>query len=111
MQTYGDQETFEVVPQPPELYDEEHFVERMIVSINVASDDFDGDGLSGHRDCDLFESTDEQREIFALSTDEKRSVITKETLARRWGIGLDTAQRTLRVMTQRGVRTFLHPTA
>ena len=58
MQTYGDQETFEVVPRPLELHDKEHFVGRMIASINVPSDDFDGDGLSGHRDSDLFESTD-----------------------------------------------------
>ena len=37
-------------------------------------------------------------------------MIMKEILARRWGIGLETAHWTLRGMTQRGIRTFLHPT-
>lgn len=32
-----------------------------------------------------------------------------ETLSRQWGIGLETAERTLRVTTQRGTRTALHP--
>ena len=55
-----DQETFEVVPQPLELHDEEHMVERMIAAVNVPSDNFDGDSLSGCADGNLFESTDEQ---------------------------------------------------
>jgi hypothetical protein len=42
--------------------------------------------------------------------DDKRNVITKEILAWRWGIGLDTAHKTLKCMTQRGIQTFLHPT-
>ena len=35
--------------------------------------------------------------------------ISPETLARRWNIGLDTAKRTIRANTQRGVRTVAHP--
>lgn len=33
-----------------------------------------------------------------------------QTLARNWGIDLQTAKRTVDVTTQRGVRTVLHPT-
>jgi hypothetical protein len=51
----------------------------------------------------------EGRRIQAIATKEKKTVITQETLARRWGIGLKTAERTLRVTTQRGIRTFLRP--
>jgi hypothetical protein len=36
-------------------------------------------------------------------------VITKEILAKRWGIGLDTAHRTLTATTQAGIRRVLHP--
>ena len=36
-------------------------------------------------------------------------VITKEILAKRWGIGLDTAHRTLTATTQSGIRRVLHP--
>ena len=35
--------------------------------------------------------------------------ITPENLSKVWRIGLDTAKKTLRVTTQRGVRTAVHP--
>jgi hypothetical protein len=41
---------------------------------------------------------------------DKACVVTKKVLAQSWGIGLETAQRTLLVTTQRGVRTFVYPT-
>jgi hypothetical protein len=39
----------------------------------------------------------------------RKSVLTKEILARQWGIGLETAHRTLRVTTQAGVQMMIHP--
>jgi len=36
-------------------------------------------------------------------------VLMKETLAQRWGIGLNAAHRTLTATTQRGVHTIIHP--
>jgi len=49
------------------------------------------------------------RQVDAVSTDQRASEISDEVLARRWGIGLQTAKRTLRVTTQAGVRRILHP--
>ena len=40
----------------------------------------------------------------------KQGTVDAEKLSKNWSIGLDTAHRTLKVTTQRGVRTVLHPT-
>jgi hypothetical protein len=39
-----------------------------------------------------------------ISLSERGSFITKEILARRWGIGLETAKRMLQSTTQAGIR-------
>ena len=103
----GDGTRFDLIPDPPELLDEDEFADRLIQSVNVAGDDWNGDGLDGYENEDLFCI---ERNVFSLSIDDKRNVITKETLARRWGIGLDTAHKTLKCTTQRGIRTFLYST-
>ncbi len=51
--------------------------------------------------CDIAE---ENRWIAGITTKDRGSVVTKEILARRWGIGLGTAHRTLVATTQVGVR-------
>ena len=99
-----------MIPDPPELLDDGEFADRLIQSVNVAGDDWNGDGLDGYENPDLFRQDDVERNVFSLSIDDKRKVITKEILARRWGIGLDTAHKTLKCTTQRGIRTFLHLT-
>ena len=48
--------------------------------------------------------------ISAVKTGKRKCVIGPRTLAKNWGIGLDAAQRTVEVTTQKGVRTILHPT-
>jgi hypothetical protein len=106
----GEETHFVLIPDPPELLDEDEFAERIVQSVNVAGDDWNGDGLDGYENRDLFCLTDMDRFVFSLSVDDKRNVITKEILARRWGIGLDAAHKTLKSTTQRGIRTFLHPT-
>ena len=100
---------FDVLPVPAELLDDGEVAERLVAAVNVAGDDVFGDGLDGYGDAELYELGSEKRNVFALSRSEKGAIITKEVLARRWGIGLNTAHRTLRATTQRGVRTFLHP--
>jgi Reverse transcriptase (RNA-dependent DNA polymerase) len=55
----------------------------------------------------LFE--DEQRQIEGISTDIGKSILTSDILARRWHIGLKTADLTLRATSQRGLRSFNHP--
>ena len=54
------------------------------------------------------ERSDEIREVASMATSGTGSVITKEILARRWFIGMDTVHRTLKVMTQAGIWKFLH---
>ena len=98
------------VPKPPELLSDSELADRLIQSVNIAGDDWNGDGLDGYNDSELYEMSDLDRFVFSLSADDKRHVITKERLARRWGIGLDVAHKTLKQTTQRGIRTFLHPT-
>jgi hypothetical protein len=87
-----------------DLYD------RVIASVTVATDDDVGDGLDGHEDEEVYERCSEVRKVSGLSTDEQRSVITPEILSRRFGIGLETAKKTLRLTTQAGVRNVLAPT-
>ncbi|KAI2511648.1 hypothetical protein MHU86_2714 [Fragilaria crotonensis] len=82
---------------------------RLVAAINVAVDDIVGDGLSGRTDNDVYPMDGESRKLFSLSTSEKRSALTPEILSRRWGVGLDTAKRTLQVTTQSGIRNVLAP--
>ena len=93
---------------PIELADEEELATRLVAAINVESDCACGDGLDVMDDpiCGIAE---ENRWIAGFATKDRGSVITKEVLARRWGIGLDTAHRTLTAKTQLGIRKVLHP--
>jgi Reverse transcriptase (RNA-dependent DNA polymerase) len=88
----------------------DYLYESATDEINVASDDWEGDGLDGHRDEDVYPLDPEARKIFAITTEERRSAITPPILSRRWGIGLEAAKRTLRATTQAGVRNVLAPT-
>ena len=47
--------------------------------------------------------------IHSIKTIHKES-IDPQMLASNWGISIETAKRTLKVMTQHGVQTVLHPT-
>jgi hypothetical protein len=95
----GEETDFVLIPDPPELLDNDEFAERMIQLVNVAGDNWNGDGLDGYENSNLFCLTDINQHVFALSVDDKRNVITKEILAQRWGIGLDTAHKTLKCTT------------
>jgi hypothetical protein len=87
-----------------DLYD------HVIASVTVAAADDVGDGLDSHEDEEVYERGPEVRKIAGLSTDERRSVITPEILSRRFGIGRESAKKTLRVTTQAGIRNVLAPT-
>jgi hypothetical protein len=93
-----------------ELNDEEEtLATRLIAAMNVSSTDINGDGLDERsKDC-LITMTDEDHAVAAMSTRERGPVITKEILAKQWGIGLKTAHRTLMATTQQGIRCVLHP--
>ena len=49
-------------------------------------------------------------QVSSVSSSAKKPKINPATLAKKWGIGLDVAQNTIKKTTQRGVRTVLHPT-
>jgi hypothetical protein len=64
---------------------------RLIAAMNVASMDICGDGLDTRPVNSLITASEEDRVIVVMSTSERGPVIlTKEILAKRWGIGLDT---------------------
>ena len=88
-------------------HEDDSLANCLVAAVNVAADDTVGDGLSGRNDNDVYPMDDESRKLLALSTSNKRSVITPEILSRRWGVGLDTAKRTLKVTTQSGIRNVL----
>jgi Reverse transcriptase (RNA-dependent DNA polymerase) len=99
-----------ICSQPVELDDEDIFHSRLVASISVAADDGPGDGIDGHTDADVYPVRNEDiRKLGKLSTTDRRSVLTPEVLSRRWGIGLETARRTLTATTQSGIRNVLMP--
>ena len=68
-------------------------------------------GVSDTLDDKTFLKDMESRvQISSVSTSVKKPRIDAATLAKKWGIGLEVAQNTIRKTTQRGVRTVLHPT-
>jgi hypothetical protein len=55
----GEETHFILIPDPPpDLLDEDEFAETMIQSVNVAGDDWNGDGLDGYENPNLFRLTD-----------------------------------------------------
>jgi aspartate/methionine/tyrosine aminotransferase len=54
----GEETDFVLIPDLPELLDEDKFAKRMIESVNVAGYDWNGDGLDGYKNLDLFHLTD-----------------------------------------------------
>ena len=95
--------------QPIELCDCDDLAAKLVAAVNIESFDVNGDGLTERPEHSLCSSSEEERQIFALSTKDRGPVLTKEILAQRWGIGLDTAHKTLATTTQYGVRRVLHP--
>jgi hypothetical protein len=52
-----------------------------------------------------------EHELYRVATLLQDSVISKEILAKQWGLGLETAKRMLEVTTQVGIRKYVHPVA
>jgi hypothetical protein len=72
--------------------------DHLISAVNVAMT---------YRD-DIDEWSNEQK-ISGIISNEPHSKVTPEEIARKWNIGIQTAKDTVRVMTQRGIRTAIHP--
>jgi Reverse transcriptase (RNA-dependent DNA polymerase) len=80
----------------PELYSDDDLYDRFISCVR-----------SENSRTTLF--GDDDRYIESMSTKGGRSILTPEILARRWNIGLKTAQNTIQVTSQRGLRSFVNP--
>jgi hypothetical protein len=82
------------------VYDTKDFCDHLISAVNIATtyrDDID--------------QWNEERKVSSIVSNERHSKATPEELASKWNIGLQTAKDTIRVMTQRGIRTAVHPMA
>jgi hypothetical protein len=80
------------------VFNERLFCERLISSVNVAT-------------CyrtDIDDAEDKQM-INGVLTNDRHSKVSAEELSRKWNIGISTAKNTLKVTTQIGVRTAIHP--
>jgi hypothetical protein len=91
------------------MVDEDDLVTRLIAAMNIESDSRVGDGQDIRSDESLCVLSVADQEICAMSSKDRGPVITKEILAKRWGIGLNTAHRTLTATTQNVIRHVLHP--
>ena len=83
----------------PEMFTEEQLYTRVLACCYMALDAKSHDRL--------FE--DDHRYIAGMSTEGGKTILTREILARRWNIGLKTADQTLRATSQRGIRSFSNP--
>ena len=50
------------------------------------------------------------QQVKVVASSKRHNTISPETVAKNWGIGLETARKTLEVTTQKGLRSVLHPT-
>jgi len=91
-----------------ELLDEDTLTKRFVSAVNISYCDCAEHILAGsvpnHCSCDLSLARKASPVVYGRDPS-----VTKELLSQRWGIGLDTAHRTLKTTTQRGFRTRLHP--
>jgi hypothetical protein len=54
----GEETHFILIPDPPELLDKDKFAKRMIQSVYVAGDNWNGDRLDRYENPNLFSLTD-----------------------------------------------------
>mgnify|MGYP003502375870 FL=1 len=80
------------------VYSEEGFRSGLISAVHIAT--------TYREDIDKRE---DERKAYGVITNERHSKVTPEELSRKWNVGLQTAKDTLRVTTQKGIRTAIHP--
>ena len=71
-------------------------INRLLSSVNIVNDDVRDNGTTGWNDssvCGVMSYQD--RAVMGMSSKSKTSILTKELLSSRWGIGLESAKRTL----------------
>ena len=80
------------------VYDMKDFCDHLISAVIIAT-----------MYCDDIDQWNEERRVSSIISNERHSKVTPEELASKWNVGLQTAKDTIRVMTQCGIRTAVHP--
>jgi hypothetical protein len=78
------------------VYNPRDFTERLISAVNIAT-----------AYCDDIDAHNEARKLSSIIPNDRHSAATPEDLAKLWNIGLQTAKDTVRVTTQKGIRTAM----
>jgi hypothetical protein len=96
VERYGEVEA--QLGQISNVFDEQGFCNELISAVNIA--------MTYRDDIDRQE---DKRKAHSLISNERHSRVTPEEVSRKWNVGLQTAKDTLRVTTQKGIRTAIHP--
>jgi hypothetical protein len=72
------------------LYDESHMVSKVVAAVRIAT-------------------ASRESNLSFVGAKDRNSQVNAETVARRFCCGLETAKKTLKATTQRGVRQSMHP--
>ena len=91
-------ETDVTLSQISGVYDAQNFCERLVSTVNIAT--------AYREDLDAWE---EQQRVSGVISNDRHSTVTPEEVAWKWNIGLETAKKTLKVTTQFGIHTAVHP--
>ena len=83
------------------VYCERVMLQRLIASVRIASYYEDDDPLDAE--------TETPRNVAMVNMKERHTAITAEEVSRKFGIGLETARKTLKATTQNGIRHAIHP--
>ncbi len=86
------------------VFVEDKVRKRMIGSVNIK--EWYDQGNQSQPGCNTMTGT---RQIGAVYARQRHTSVSAETLSRIWNMGLETAQQTLRVTIQNGLRTAIHP--
>lgn len=83
------------------VYSEKVLTQKLIAAVKVASEYSNSEELSS-------EETDD-RKVSAVGSEKRHSRATPETIAKKFGCGLEIARKTLKATTNYGVRTATEP--
>jgi hypothetical protein len=83
------------------VYSERTLMQRLIASIKVAR--------CYNNEAGMEDKTEEQVNVSAVDTRARHTKLSVEEVSRKFGVGLETARKTLKATTQYGIRHAVHP--
>ena len=98
---YGESEFDLLMTSCSAVYCERIMLQRLISSVRIASYYEDDNPLDAE--------TESPRNVAVINIKERHTAITAEEVSRKFGVGLDTARKMLKAMTQNGIRHAIHP--